>query len=256
MIELNYKSFGQGPPLIIVHGLFGTLDNWQTLAKSFAEKYSVFILDLRNHGRSPHKDGLFDYQVLAEDLKDFMEQHWIYKSHLLGHSMGGKTVMQFALTYPEMVDKMIVVDIAPKSYKGGHEAILHALSSLDLTTLADRKSAEDHLMNLLNEVGTVQFLLKNLSRKKEGGFEWKMNLNNLIQNYDNILDNISIESQNEQPALFIRGSNSDYVLDSDFQHIQELFPNSKIITIDDAGHWVHADKPKELFEIVDEFLSE
>ena len=256
MIELNYKSFGQGPPLIIVHGLFGTLDNWQTLAKSFAEKYSVFILDLRNHGRSPHKDGLFDYQVLAEDLKDFMEQHWIYKSHLLGHSMGGKTVMQFALTYPEMVDKMIVVDIAPKSYKGGHEAILHALSSLDLTTLVDRKSAEDHLMDLLNDVGTVQFLLKNLSRKKEGGFEWKMNLNNLIQNYDNILDNISIESQNEQPALFIRGSNSDYVLDSDFQHIQELFPNSKIITIDDAGHWVHADKPKELFEIVDEFLSE
>ena len=256
MIELNYKSFGQGPPLIIVHGLFGTLDNWQTLAKSFAEKYSVFILDLRNHGRSPHMDGLFDYQVLAEDLKDFMEQHWIYKSHLLGHSMGGKTVMQFSLTYPEMVDKMIVVDIAPKSYKGGHEAILHALSSLDLTTLVDRKSAEDHLMNLLNDVGTVQFLLKNLSRKKEGGFEWKMNLNNLIQNYDNILDNISIESQNEQPALFIRGSNSDYVLDSDFQHIQELFPNSKIITIDDAGHWVHADKPKELFEIVDEFLSE
>ena len=256
MIELNYKSFGQGPPLIIVHGLFGTLDNWQTLAKSFAEKYSVFILDLRNHGRSPHMDGLFDYQVLAEDLKDFMEQHWIYKSHLLGHSMGGKTVMQFSLTYPEMVDKMIVVDIAPKSYKGGHEAILHALSSLDLTTLVDRKSAEDHLMNLLNDVGTVQFLLKNLSRKKEGGFEWKMNLNNLIQNYDNILDNISIESQNEHPALFIRGSNSDYVLDSDFQHIQELFPNSKIITIDDAGHWVHADKPKELFEIVDEFLSE
>ena len=256
MIELNYKSFGQGPPLIIVHGLFGTLDNWQTLAKSFAEKYSVFILDLRNHGRSPHMDGLFDYQVLAEDLKDFMEQHWIYKSHLLGHSMGGKTVMQFSLTYPEMVDKMIVVDIAPKSYKGGHEAILHALSSLDLTTLVDRKSAEDHLMNLLNEVGTVQFLLKNLSRKKEGGFEWKMNLNNLIQNYDNILDNISIESQNEHPALFIRGGNSDYVLDSDFQHIQELFPNSKIITIDGAGHWVHADKPKELFEIVDEFLSE
>ena len=256
MIQLNYKSFGQGFPLIIIHGLFGTLDNWQTLAKLFAEKYSVFILDLRNHGRSPHVDGLFNYSILAEDIKDFMEQNWIYKAHLLGHSMGGKTAMQFALNYPDMVDKLVVVDIAPKSYKGGHEKILNALNSLDLTTLTDRKFAEAHLLNLLHDNSTVQFLLKNLSRKKEGGFEWKMNLSNLIENYEHILDNIIIENHFDQPTLFIKGGKSDYILDKDLNYIQSIFTHSKLIEIKEAGHWVHSVQPQELYNIVNDFLND
>lgn len=121
-MELNYKEFGQGDPLIILHGLFGTLDNWQTIAKKLAKHYSVYLIDQRNHGRSPHHDE-FDYVVMAEDLHEFMESQWIYKAHILGHSMGGKTAMQFAMEYPDMIDQLIIIDIAPKKYQGGHQLI-------------------------------------------------------------------------------------------------------------------------------------
>ncbi len=255
MIQLNYKSFGQGPPLIIVHGLFGTLDNWQTLAKQFSANFSVFLIDQRNHGRSPHVDGIFNYKILAEDLKDFLEQNWIYKTSLLGHSMGGKTILQFAQDYPDMVDKMIVVDIAPKSYKGGHEIVLDALLEVPIRDLVDRQQAEQVLMSKIGDLGTVQFLLKNLSRKKEGGFEWKMNLTNLIENYDNILEGISLEHPCMVETLFVRGGNSDYLVDEDYPVLKKQYPNSSIVTIEGAGHWVHADKPHELYALTSQFLN-
>ena len=252
-MELNFKSLGQGEPLIILHGLFGTLDNWQTLAKSWAEHYLVDLVDLRNHGRSPQVDGL-SYPAMAEDLHDFMEQNWIHKAHILGHSMGGKVAMEFALSYPDMVDKLIVVDIAPRPYRPGHDDIFAALFAVDLKTIQSRQAAEEILEQYIDDWGVRQFLLKNLSRMKEGGFEWKMNLPVIHRDYANILEPPTQDGPFEGPTLFIRGENSGYVKDEDILRIQELFPHSALRSIPDAGHWVHADQPEVLKGIVMEFL--
>ncbi len=252
-MELNHKSLGQGEPLIVLHGLFGTLDNWQTLAKSWAEHYLVYLVDLRNHGRSPHVDGL-SYPAMAQDLHDFMEKNWIHKAHILGHSMGGKVAMEFALTYPDMVDKLIVVDIAPRPYAPGHDEIFTALFAIDLNTVESRQAAEAILEQYIPEWGVRQFLLKNLSRIKEGGFEWKMNLPIIYRDYAQILEPPSEADPFEGPALFIRGEQSRYVRDEDILHIQELFPRSILQTVPNASHWVHADQPEILNGMVMDFL--
>lgn len=254
-MQLNYKQFGQGEPLIILHGLFGMLDNWQTLARKFAEDYTVFIIDQRNHGKSPHHPD-FNYSLMAEDLREFMEQNWIYEANLIGHSMGGKTVMQFAMEYPDMVNKMVVVDIAPKSYVGGHQTIFEALLSLDLDHITNRKDAEEQLALHIKQQGVRQFLLKNLSRKKEGGYAYKMNLSAIHKHYQNILDNVNGEKADEVEALFIRGGNSNYINENDLALIHESFPRATLKTIHEAGHWVHAEKPLELLEMVRMFLKE
>ena len=252
-IELNYKEFGQGEPIIILHGMFGTLDNWQTIAKQLAENYLVYIIDQRDHGRSPHTEDI-DYQILAEDLKTFMEQNWIYKARIIGHSMGGKTAMQFAINNPDMVEKLVVIDIAPKVYKGGHEVIIDTLLSIDLAKLADRKDAENQMLQRIPEFGTRQFLLKNLSRNENtGAFEWKMNLKNIYANYEKILGNVST-GVFEGETLFIRGENSDYILRSDEATIKTFFPKSSLKTVENAGHWVHAEQPKALLEMILAFL--
>lgn len=257
MIDLNYKEFGLGEPVIILHGLFGTLDNWQTIAKKLSEEHTVFILDLRNHGRSPHTDDEFTYQLLADDLAEFMQDHWIYEARIVGHSMGGKVAMQFALNHSDSVKKLAVIDIAPKQYASGHENIFKALYGIDLETLEDRKEAEDYLMQTLNnDYGTVQFLLKNLSRRSDtegGGFEWKMNLDVLHRDYENIL-RPPTGTPFMKPTTFIRGAQSDYIKNEDWTQIQTLFPKATLKTIEGAGHWVHADKPKELLHSLTEFL--
>ncbi len=252
-MKLNYKEFGQGDPLIILHGLFGTSDNWQTLAKQFAKNYTVFIIDQRNHGRSPHDDE-FNYQVMAEDLKDFMEEHWIYETKMIGHSMGGKTAMQFALDYPDMLEKLVVVDIANQQYEGGHESIFKALLSLDLDKIKNRKEADEFLKGQIEDFGVRQFLLKNLTRNKEGGYEWKMNLPIIHKNYQSILGKIESEETFENATLFIKGGLSKYITDENFATTQQLFPNSELKTIENVGHWVHAAAPKELLQIVESFL--
>ncbi len=254
-MELNFKSFGQGPPLVILHGLFGTLDNWQTLGKRWAEHYTVFLVDQRNHGRSPRTEQI-DYPSMAEDLHQFLESHWVYRSHLLGHSMGGKTAMQFALHYPDMVDKLIIVDIAPRAYPGGHEPIFDALFALDLNSIDDRKEADAFLEARIPEFGVRQFLLKNLTRTREGGYEWKMNLPVIFRHYDDILRNIDGTEPFEGPTLFLRGGDSRYVRDEDWPAIQQFFPNARLETVTGAGHWVHAEQPEALFELVTEFLAE
>jgi len=251
-MELNFKQFGQGDPIIILHGLFGMLDNWQTIAKKLAEEYTVFILDQRNHGKSPHHPD-FTYPILAEDLKEFMEQNWIYKSHIIGHSMGGKAAIQFALDYPDMVDKLIVVDIAPKKYIGGHQVIFEALYSLNLANIEKRNEAEEKLAERIPEFGVRQFLMKNLTRRKEGGFAWKMNLDAIHNHYQDILAEIEGETT-EVPTLFVNGGQSKYVTKEDHGPIQTLFPSTTFKTIEDAGHWVHAEKPKELIQMIEDFL--
>lgn len=254
-LELNYKTFGQGEPIIILHGLFGTLDNWQTIARQLAENYSVFILDQRNHGRSPHAEP-HDYPTLAEDLHHFMEAHWMYDgAHVIGHSMGGKTAMQFALTHPDLVKKLIVVDIAPKAYQGNHYEIFEALKTMDLDKIADRKEAEAFLAARISEEDVRQFLMKNLTRKPEGGFEFKMNLPVLWKYYPDILAAVDGEPFDGE-TLFIRGGKSKHVaLPTDEAVIKKLFPNSEIKTVEGAGHWVHAEKPAELLDMIKQFLS-
>ncbi len=253
-MNLNFKSFGSGEPLIILHGLFGTLDNWQTLARRFADHYTVYVVDQRNHGRSPHLDTM-DYPALAEDLKAFMESQWIYNAHLIGHSMGGKTVMQFSADYPDMISKMIVVDIAPKAYPGLHEPIFDALFSLDLGAIQSRQEAEALLEPRIEDLSIRQFLMKNLTRSKSGGFEWKMNLPVIYKYYGHILAPISVREAFEAPALFIRGSRSPYILDDDWSLIQDYYPNANLFTIEGAGHWVHAEAPDLFFDASMRFLA-
>jgi esterase len=252
MLTLNYKEFGQGQPIIILHGLFGMLDNWQTISKQLGEHYGVYAIDQRNHGRSPHTDDI-DYQILSEDLRQFMQAHWIYKAVIIGHSMGGKTAMQFALDNPDMVEKLIVIDIAPKAYKGGHELYFESIRSIDLATVTSRNEVEEHLKINVTDFGTRQFLMKNLHRNEEDNrFEWKINFDALYNNYQKILGNIEGETF-EGETLFIRGAKSNYIAENE-PVIGTYFPNATIQTIEDAGHWVHADQPKRLLASILTFL--
>jgi len=253
-MNLNFKTFGSGEPLIILHGLLGSLDNWQTLAKKYAQHYTVFIIDQRNHGKSPHSSE-FSYDLMVEDLVEFCEQHHIYSTNLLGHSMGGKVVMQFAIENPDMVNKLIVADIAPVKYKAGHNDIFNALHSVDLSKMTSRKDVENILSKTISSFGVRQFLLKGLTRAEDLSFEWKFNLNSLWNNYPKILDTFSEEdNQFEGKTLFVNGEKSHYVLPEYYPIIKKYFPNYQLKTIEDASHWLHAEKPKEFFEITNNFL--
>lgn len=254
-MDLNYKVFGSGEPIIILHGLFGTLDNWQTIAKKLADQYMVYIVDQRNHGRSPHVEG-HNYKVMAEDLASFMEENWIHHAHVIGHSMGGKTAMQFAVDFPDMLDKLVVVDIAPKKYKGGHQTIFEALLSVNLEQVQERKEVETQLSKYIDDVGVRLFLMKNLSRKKEGGFAWKMNLQEIYINYSNILDEIIIDPAVSNETLFVNGGKSAYVSLEDQAFIKTCFTHVQFQTIADAGHWVHAEQPQALIHCLNSFLDQ
>jgi len=253
-MELNFKVYGAGPPLVICHGLFGMLDNWQSLAKIWAQDFTVYVVDQRNHGKSPHTSE-FNYALLAEDLAAFMESQWMYEAFLLGHSMGGKTVMQTAIDFPDMVEKMVVVDMGPEANEAGHHTIFDAMLSLPLDQLKSRGEAEELLAKQIKERGTRQFLMKNLSRKPAGGFRWKMNLTALKANYPEILAPISAAVY-EGPSLFIRGGKSDYLPETLGVSTLDRFPSAEMHTIASAGHWVHADQPAELAEVVRQFLLE
>ena len=251
-MELFHREFGAGSPVVIVHGLFGFSDNWQTVAKSLAENHTVFTVDLRNHGRSPHNEQ-HDYASISQDLKAFLEKNWLFRAALIGHSMGGKSVMQFAFDFPEMVEKLVVIDIAPRAYVGGHDDIFEALFSIDLATLSSRSEAEAILSVQIQELGVRQFLMKNLTRNEAGGFAWKMNLPTLFREYPKILAAISGEPF-DGPTLFVRGGKSNYIKDSDWPAVQKLFPKAALETVAGAGHWVHADRPMELLEVLKRFL--
>ncbi len=256
-MDLYFNEYGEGFPVIIVHGLLGTSDNWVTVAKKLSDKYSVFNVDVRNHGRSPHLPEM-NYPAMAADLKAFLENQWIHKAHLVGHSMGGKLVMQFALDYPDIVEKLVVVDIAPKAYSGGHEHILEALQSIDMNEVTSRKDVETELSKRLDEPESViMFLMKNLHFDRVlNKYSWKMNLSAIIDHYSEISGAIESGESFEGSSLFISGSKSRYILTEDEPRIKELFPNAEFKVIDGAGHWVHAEKPEEIFEILKEFLKD
>lgn len=252
-MRLNYESRGSGPNLIILHGLFGSLDNWRTMSRRLSDHFRVFSVDLRNHGSSPHCDE-FDYESMAADIRKFMHEHSLRASHLPGHSMGGKAAMQCALSYPDMVDALIVVDIAPRSYPGGHEDILKQLSSLRPERLSGRKEAEGELSRRIADQSVRSFLLKNLVSSPTGGLRWKMNLETINREYGNILKGIAETRVFDKPVLFIRGGESRYVVDDDFQLIRKMFPSARFATLPGAGHWVHADTPDLFEKNVREFL--
>jgi pimeloyl-ACP methyl ester carboxylesterase len=254
-MKLFYRQVGEnGSPIIILHGIFGSSDNWLTIGKILGETHRVYMVDQRNHGQSPQSED-FDYNVMAEDLKEFIDDHKIENLMLIGHSMGGKTVMQFAMNYPDRFSKMIVVDIAPKFYPVHHSMILQGLASINLKTLKSRTEANDLLKRFEENEGVRQFLLKNLWRnpEKNNEFDWRINVPVITKNIDIVGFELSNEKSVKKPVLFIRGSESHYIQPEDERKIWELFPDYELITIEGAGHWVQADKPKEFIEIVTQF---
>ncbi|PPK87340.1 pimeloyl-ACP methyl ester carboxylesterase [Neolewinella xylanilytica] len=253
-MQLNYKTYGEGFPLVILHGLFGNLDNWQTIARQWAEDYRVILVDLRNHGRSPHADEM-TYPLMAEDLAAFLEEQGVDRCHLLGHSMGGKVAMQAALSYPTLVEKLVVVDMAPRPYGRGHDDVFAALKALNPSDIEDRRHADELMAPHMADEGVRMFLLKNLARDSKTGFRWRMNLEVLDRDYENLIGPVGTLGQEfSRPALFVRGGNSGYVKDDDLDGIKYLFPAAELVTVEGAGHWVHAEQPERLFALVREFL--
>lgn len=249
-MQLNYKKIGNsGSTIIILHGLLGALDNWQTIAKQLATNHQVYIIDQRNHGRSPHTNEM-SYELLSQDLLEFMQQHTIPKASIIGHSMGGKVAMLFALQHPKMVEKLIVVDIAPTLYDGGHENILFAMAEAPLKSTTDRNEIDKFLQPRIHDFGTRQFILKNLSRDDNGKLEWKSNVETLINNYRALMEFPTVNKQFLAPVYFIKGEKSNYINQDNFEALDVYFPNNKIIEIKNASHWVHADNPVDFYKSI------
>ena len=252
-MKLFYRQSGQGTPLIILHGLFGSSDNWYTLAKVFAESFTVYLVDQRNHGQSPHS-AEFDYKLLTEDLEEFIREHAIQNPVILGHSMGGKASMNFAVKYPEQLGKLIVVDIVPKAYPIHHDAILDGLKAIPLAGLASRNEADKILSDYVPEPAVRQFLLKNLSRKNEGGFEWKINLEAIDRNIEQMGVGMIFSGKYDGPSLFVKGKKSNYYGDNDEALIKTIFPKAEFAALD-TGHWVQAENPDEFSKLVLNYLA-
>ena len=253
METLHSTITGKGQPLLILHGYFGMSDNWNSLGKEFSDKFEVHTIDQRNHGRSFHSDE-FDYELLVEDLYNYLQQHHLEKVNLLGHSMGGKVVMLFAVTYPEFVNKLIVADISPKFYKPHHQQILAALNAVNFSIYDTRKKVEEVLKMYISEEEVLQFLLKNVFWKTKGELGFRFNLQSLTENNSEVGDALPLFTHFDGDALFLRGENSTYITVKDTPLITSHFSNSKIVTVKNAGHWLHADNPTQFYAEVVSFL--
>jgi esterase len=249
---LHFKELGEGKPLVILHGLFGTSDNWQTHAKKLSEYYRVILVDQRNHGHSPWSED-FTYEYLADDLEELIIHLGIDKFTLIGHSMGGKTAMYYAQKYPTRLEKMVVVDIGIKQYPMHHNEIIQGIKSLDLSTIASRSEAEKAMLPFVDSYGVRQFLLKNLYWIEKGKMAWRMNVAILEREMDAILAPIP-KIEVWTPTLFIRGALSNYILDEDWEEIEEIFPDATLETIENAGHWVHSEQSEDFIEHVLGFI--
>ncbi len=251
---LHSNIIGEGRPFIILHGFLGMGDNWKTLAKQFSESnYQVHLVDQRNHGRSFHSDD-FDYELMADDLKAYCEEHNLNDIILLGHSMGGKTAMLFSTLYPELVKKLIVADISPRYYPVHHDTILEGLSSLDFSEIKSRGEADKALSNYIKDQDIRMFLLKNLYWVEKGQLGLRINLPVLKDNVAEVGEALPIHATFEKDTLFLRGDRSEYIGEQDEAIIHRHFPNSKIVTISNAGHWLHAENPEDFYDAVINFL--
>jgi len=268
-MKLFHRKYGEaGPPLIIVHGLYGASDNWVTIARELAEDHEVYVVDQRNHGESPQAD-VHDYASMRDDLAEFMDDQGIEKASLLGHSMGGKTVMLFAMTWPERVESLIVVDIAPVAYhelaEESHTTAIHskmidAMMELDLDSLESRDEASAALAPKIGSERIRLFLMKNLTRDKNQQFKWKINLPVLKKYLDEIMDALPADKVISEggikgfPVVFFKGEESDYIRPGHYDLIRKIFPTAEIISIPKAGHWVHAEQPDLLVKNIKYFL--
>ncbi len=252
--SLHFKEYGQGEPLLILHGFMGSLDNWHSFATQFGAKYHVYNLDQRNHGKSPHRE-FHSIPLMVADLKQFIGENKLSKVSLIGHSMGGKVAMEFALRYPELVNKLIIVDIAPKQYIRGHDDVFKAIFAVELNKVISRKDAENRMEPFVQDFGTRQFLMKNLDRAEDGSYKWKMNLNVLHRDYEEIIRSINSDTPFLGSTLVIKGGNSRYINTEDETDFEQLFPAYQLKSIANVGHWVHAEAPKEFYEMVNKFLA-
>lgn len=236
----------------MLHGIFGSSDNWLTPSRFLSSHFHTYALDLRNHGRSPHEDS-FDYPSMVQDVLAFMEIHRIKDPVVMGHSMGGKVAMNLAVAHPDRLQKLIVVDIAPKHYSMEDYVILEGLNAIQIDKVTTREEADEALSAFVSEPDVRQFLLKNLQRKSEGGFKWKLNLPAITANISNIGLPLQFKGTFEKPTLFVRGSRSNYIKDPDFDLIRQIFPHVAFETLD-TGHWVPAESPKEFVDVVEKWL--
>lgn len=253
-MELFYRKLGEGNPFIILHGLFGQSDNWNTLAKQFSEAgYEVYTVDLRNHGLSPHSDS-WDYKTMSDDVLELITKNNLQNVILLGHSMGGKVAMQFAIEHQEYLTKLIVVDIAPKYYAPHHQSVLKALDAIDFKIIKTRKEATAILSTYIKEEGTKQFLLKNIYWKENEELAWRFNLNVIRKEIEKVGEQTPTTNICYTPTCFIKGELSNYILESDLRLINDIFPHNMLETIKGAGHWIHAEKPAAFYDCVISFL--
>jgi esterase len=252
-MKLYFHVNGTGFPVVILHGLLGSSDNWRALSKPLARRYRIYAVDLRNHGQSPHSETM-TYSVMADDLREFFERQRISEAHLVGHSLGGKIAMQMAISYPDRVKKLVVVDIAPKAYPPLQRPILTALQRLELQTFSSFGEIDAALASAIPESAIRQFLLKNISRAPNTGFQWRIDLASIAKNYDELTKAIIPERQYDKPALFVRGGRSDYIQEADRPSIRGIFPRAELMTVATAGHWVHAEATEEFLSILTAFL--
>lgn len=253
MSLMHSKVLGKGEPLLILHGFLGMGDNWKTLGNSFAENYQVHLIDQRNHGRSFHTED-FSYELLVEDLLAYMDHYRLDRAHLLGHSMGGKTAMLFAVTHPERMRKLVVADIAPKYYPPHHQFILQALHAVDFSIVDSRNDIDEIFKKFIPEQGIRQFLLKNVYRKDKQQLAYRFHLESLEEHIEEIGVGLPPREVFDGEVLFLKGANSGYIAPEDESLIQAHFPNSRIVVIPNAGHWLHAENPTDFYRAVAGFL--
>ncbi len=249
-MKLHSKIYGSGQPLIVIHGLFGMSDNWNTLGKQFAKYTNVHLIDLRNHGRSPHDDA-FNYEVMCADVLEYIEDHNLVKPIILGHSLGGKVAMKFAFTYPNIISKLIVADIAPRIYDTTfHQNLLEKLIALDLSAYSSRSEVDLGLSAYFKEPSLRLFLMKNLFRDENKKFAWRFNIEVLLEKIKNIQEADFIKGSLNIPTHFLRGGDSNYINSDDVALINGVFTDVSIATLEGAGHWLHAQKPEAFYNEV------
>jgi esterase len=256
-MKLFYRKYGEGPALIILHGLYGSSDNWSTIAKNLGDVFTVYLPDQRNHGQSPHSD-IHDYDSMRDDLYELADNLKLNKFFLAGHSMGGKTAISFALKWPEMINGLLIADISPfvnenfsQSTYNQHLTILNTMLSVDLSKIKSRTELERILMDKINSERINGFILKNLQRSSGNNFSWKLNAASLLVNLDKIMQGIDRKADFSQqitgfPVIFLKGADSDYLPESDYKDIRKVFPAAEFVVASNAGHWIHSDRPDEV----------
>ena len=253
-MKLYCRIEGSGFPVIILHGLLGSSDNWRAISTRLRPNYKIYTVDLRNHGRSPHSE-IMTYPIMADDLRELLQREKIPECHVVGHSLGGKIAMQFATSHPDRVSKLIIVDIAPKAYPPSQRAILAALGQLELQSFQSFGEIDAALAPAIPEVPLRQFLMKNIARVPSGGFRWRIDLGSIAKSYDQLTKPITAAGSYDKPALFLRGGRSEYIADNDLASIRAIFMRAELVTIAGAGHWLHAEAKDEFLQILTDFLT-